>query len=172
MTIATSRTLIVPYTEQLEHDFILLNCCATNRAEMNGPHSISSAKRLFQELLVGEKHFARAVIDNSTREFIGHLAISNYEGEFELCFLIDKAHWGKGIATEVLRPFFSMACFELEIGDVFATVNTHHEASIKLLEKLGFNYQETKQDSFGPYYHYQFLTVAESTSYAAVAQSA
>lgn len=39
MTIATSRTLLVPYTEQLEHDFIKLNCCPINRAEMNGLHS-------------------------------------------------------------------------------------------------------------------------------------
>ncbi|MEL0611443.1 GNAT family N-acetyltransferase, partial [Vibrio echinoideorum] len=43
MTIATSRTLVVPYPEQLEHDFIKLNCSHINRAEMNGPHSITSA---------------------------------------------------------------------------------------------------------------------------------
>lgn len=49
MTIATSRTLLVPYTEQLELDFIKLNCCPINRAEMNGPHSVASAKYLFKK---------------------------------------------------------------------------------------------------------------------------
>ncbi|MGF1753328.1 GNAT family N-acetyltransferase [Vibrio makurazakiensis] len=172
MTIATSRALLVPYTESLEHDFIVLNCCSTNRAEMNGSHSIKSAKHQFKELLEGELHFSRAVLDSRTREYIGHLSILLVDGQYELTYLIDKAHWGKGIASEVLRPFFSLACFELGINEVIATVNAHHDASIKLLKKLGFVYQATKKDTFGPYYLYQFLDGKTSTSYVAVAQSA
>jgi len=172
MTIATSRTLLVPYTEQLEHDFIVLNCCSVNRAEMNGPHTLKTAKRLFSEILSREKHFARAVIDNNTREYIGHLAITQFDGENELVFLIDKAFWNKGIASEVLRPFFSMACFELNIGHVMATVSVDHQASIRLLEKLGFTQQAIKKDAYGPYYLYHFNDGKSSTSYEVVAQSA
>ncbi|MDN3613615.1 MAG: GNAT family N-acetyltransferase [Vibrio gallaecicus] len=174
MTIATSRALLVPYTEHLEHDFILLNCCPINRLEMNGPHTLASAKRVFENLITDNQSFTRAIIDNKTREYIGHLFVTQSEGKHELGYIINKEYWNEGLATEVLRPFFTMACFELDLSEVFATVNIDHVPSIKLLEKLGFVQQEAKQDQFGPYYLYQYSAYGSkaTTSYGAVAQSA
>ena len=93
MTIATSRTLLVPYTEQLQHDFIKLNCCPINRAEMNGPHSIASAKLLFQEILQDNAGFCRAIIHNQSREYLCHVFVSSEVGQRELGFILDKEFW-------------------------------------------------------------------------------
>ncbi|KZX62696.1 acetyltransferase [Vibrio sp. HI00D65] len=172
MTIATSRTLLVPYTEQLQHDFIKLNCCPINRAEMNGPHSIASAKQLFQEILQDNAGFCRAIIHNQTREYLGHVFISSEEGKHELGFILDKEYWNQGFASEVLKPFFNLVCFEERLTNVFATVNVGHNPSIKLLEKLGFVFKETKQDQFGPYHEYRYTAYCDVTFYEAVAQTA
>ena len=174
MTIATARTLIVPYTEQLELDFIKLNCCPVNRAEMNGPHTISSAKRLFQHILSDQEGFARAILNNQTREYMGHIFISHSEGRDELGFILDKRFWNQGIASEVAKPFFNMARFEADLNEVVATVNVTHNPSIKLLDKLGFEFAGTKQDEFGPYHEYRYSELSEKkiTFYEAAAQNA
>ncbi|MEZ8010865.1 MULTISPECIES: GNAT family N-acetyltransferase [Vibrio] len=172
MTIATSRTLLVPYTEQLQHDFIKLNCCPVNRSEMNGPHSIASAKFLFQEILQDNVGFCRAIIHNQTREYLGHVFISSEEGRHALGFILDKEYWNRGFASEVLKPFLSLVCFEERLTNVVATVNVGHNPSIKLLEKLGFEFKETKQDSFGPYHEYSYNAHCDVTFYEAVARTA
>ncbi len=74
----------------------MLNCCAKNRAQMNGPHTVSSAKRLFEKVINHEGIYSMAVLDSQTREYMGHLFISQDGDIPELGFIFDKAHWGKG----------------------------------------------------------------------------
>ncbi|WP_299688394.1 GNAT family N-acetyltransferase [uncultured Vibrio sp.] len=172
MTIATSRTVLVPYTDQLQHDFIKLNCCPINRAQMNGRYSIASAKHLFQEILQDNVGFCRAIIHNQTRDYLGHLCVSSQGGQHELGFILDKEYWKQGFASEVLKPFFNLVCFEKQLTNVVATVNVGHSPSINLLERLGFVLKETKQDLFGPYLEYRYSADSEVTFYEAVAQTA
>ncbi len=158
MTIVTRRSLLVPYNESLQSDFLLLNCCAKNRAEMNGPHTVSSAKQLFSRMLHDETIYARAVLDSQTRDYMGHVFISTLDGLPELGYIFDKLYWGKGIASEVLVSFFNRAVRDLNLTQVMATVNSGHEPSIKLLNKLGFELVAHKQDAFGPYDEYRFTS--------------
>ncbi len=158
MTIVTRRTLLLPYHESFKLDFIKLNCCAQNRAEMNGPHTVSSALDLFERVTSGSDIYSMAVLDNGTRDYIGHLFISDLSSQPELGFIIDKAYWGEGIATEVLKAFFPKALKELGIDRVSATANTHHQASIQLLKKLGFEQTKTSKDLYGPYYEFEFTS--------------
>ena len=160
MTIVTRRSLLVPYNESLQSDFLLLNCCAKNRAEMNGPHTVSSAKQLFERVLHDRNIYARAVLDSQTREYMGHIFISDLDTQPELGYLFDKAFWGKGIATESLAAFFPKAVRDLNLTHVIATSNVDHQASIKLLKKLGFQFISHKRDTFGPYDEFLFTSDA------------
>lgn len=160
MTIATRRTLLLPYNESLQSEFLMLNCCAKNRAEMNGPHTVASAKQLFQKLLHDPNLYSMAVLDNTTREYIGHVFISNLDGVPELGFIFDKLYWGKGLASEALKAFFPKALRERQIEKVIASVNLHHAPCLRLLQKLGFVIREEKQDGFGPYYELEFTSDA------------
>ncbi|MEF1305962.1 GNAT family N-acetyltransferase, partial [Vibrio owensii] len=54
--------LLLPYNESLQLEFVMLNCCAKNRAEMNGPHTVSSAKQLFEKILDDENVHSMAVL--------------------------------------------------------------------------------------------------------------
>ncbi len=155
MTIATRRTLLVPYTEELMGDFIRLNCCPINRAEMNGPHKPKSAMTLFENVLRMSQQTpmsAMAVLDISNREFIGHVFVAQEESDYELGFIFDKSVWGKGIATEVLSAYLPIAIYRMDLQRIIATVNTHHTPSKKLLERLGFSVTSEKADEYGPYY--------------------
>jgi RimJ/RimL family protein N-acetyltransferase/acyl dehydratase len=49
-------------------------------------------------------------------------------------YWLDKAYWGKGIATEALRQFLEV----VEARPIFAYVARHNLASIRVLQKCGF----------------------------------
>ena len=158
MTIVTRRSLLVPYNESLQSEFLVLNCCAINRAQMNGPHTVSSAKQLFSKVMTDSTIYARAVLDSQTRDYMGHMFISDLDSEPELGYIFDKAFWGRGIASEALQAFFPKAIRDLQLDHVVATANIDHEPSISILKKLGFKLQGTKSDTFGPYYEFHFTS--------------
>ncbi|ROV59897.1 N-acetyltransferase [Vibrio ponticus] len=158
MTIATRRVLLVPYNDSLLSDFVVLNCCVKNRAQMNGPYTVSKAREVFQSILTDNTRYTRAVLDNFTREYIGHISIHDIATEPELVFIFDKAYWGQGIATEALGAFFTKAMRDLNLVSVRATANVDHFASIRILEKLGFEKKGLNSDAYGPFYEFQFTS--------------
>lgn len=163
MTIVTRRSLLVPYNESLQSEFLMLNCCAVNRAQMNGAHTVASAKKLFEKVLGDRNIYAMAVLDSYSREFIGHVFISDLDSQPELGYIFDKNYWGRGIASEVMQAFFPKAVRDLNLTKVIATANVGHESSVRILAKLGFTLTAHKQDTFGPYDEYLFTSdVAEA----------
>ncbi len=160
MAIVTRRMLLLPYDESLQLEFVMLNCCAKNRAEMNGPHTVASAKELFEKILDDGNTHSLAVFESASREYMGHIFISQLNSNPELGFIFDKAYWGKGLATEALKAFLPKACRELGLNKVTATVNCGHQASIAVLEKLGFTKISESKDLYGPYFEMEFTSDA------------
>ncbi len=156
MTIATRRLLLIPYNESLQSDFLMLHCCAKNRAEMNGPHTVASAKQLFHQVMHDPTLYALAVLDQTSREYIGHVFVCHLDKKPELGFIFDKYYWNKVIGSEALKAFFPKALYECQLETITATVNTQHIASIKILQKLGFQLSGERSDGYGPFYEYVF----------------
>ncbi|MCQ8200669.1 GNAT family N-acetyltransferase, partial [Vibrio parahaemolyticus] len=63
--------------------FVMLNCCAKNRAEMNGTHTVESAKQLFEKLLDDENIYSMAVVESTSRDSLWRVFISQRECERE-----------------------------------------------------------------------------------------
>ena len=147
MIIATHRTLLVPYNESLQSEFLMLNYCTMNRMQMDDYHTVSSAKPLFQRILHDPNIYALAVLDNHSRDYIGHVCIYHLDERPELGFLFDKAYWGQGIGSEVLKAFLPKALHDLNLHQVTTTVECNHIPSIRIVEKLGF---ERLRDSAYP----------------------
>ncbi|GAK24231.1 LOW QUALITY PROTEIN: acetyltransferase [Vibrio sp. JCM 19052] len=167
MTIVTRRMLLLPYNESLQLEFVMLNCCAKNRAEMNGPHTVSSAKQLFEKILDDENVHSMAVLESTSRDYMGHVFISNLDHEPELGFIFDKAYWGKGLATEALKAFSRKRAVSLGYTKSKQNVNSHHKASMAVLEKLGFTKTRESKDLYGPYFEMEFtsdVAVGESSA--------
>ncbi len=152
--------LLLPYDESLQLEFVMLNCCAKNRAAMNGPHTVASAKELFEKLLDDRNTYSLAVLESTSRDYMGHLFISHLNSKPELGFIFDKAYWGKGLATEALKAFLPKACHELGLNTVTATVNCGQQASLVVLEKLGFVKTKESKDLYGPYFELEFTNDA------------
>ncbi|MBU2895765.1 GNAT family N-acetyltransferase [Vibrio hepatarius] len=147
MIIATHRTLLVPYNESLQSEFLMLSYCTMNRIQMDDYHTVSSAKPLFQRILHDPTIYALAVLDNHSRDYIGHVCIYRLGESPELGFLFDKAYWGQGIGSEVLKAFLPKALLDLNLRQLVTTVDCNHIPSIRIVEKLGF---ERLSDSVYP----------------------
>src|SRR5256886_15542728 len=64
-------------------------------------------------------------------------------GEPNIGYWLGKTHWGKGIASAALAQFFT----KIEARPVYAHVAKHNFASIRVLQKCGF--QLAREDICG-----------------------
>ena len=67
---------------------------------------------------------------------LDHLDIQNRRAE--IGFVLRKDLWGRGYMSEALRTLLRFAFEELALHRIEADVDPHNEASIRLLERLGF----------------------------------
>ena len=64
----------------------------------------------------------------------GHVTSFEFEGHREVGYWIDRAFWGRGVATRALAAFLR----EETRRPLFAGVAPHNAGSIRVLEKCGF----------------------------------
>jgi RimJ/RimL family protein N-acetyltransferase len=84
-----------------------------------------------------------AVILKETGVFIGLCWLVPgplLDNEIELGYRYVRSAWGKGYATEAGRAVLSEAWERLGIGRVLAMARPQNRASLRVLEKLGFQY--------------------------------
>ena len=67
-------------------------------------------------------------------QVVGHVASFEMFGEREVTYWIDRAYWGKGIATQALKALLA----SIEIRPIYARAAQDNKASIRVLEKCGF----------------------------------
>ena len=59
-------------------------------------------------------------------------------GRAEIGYVLGRAHWGQGLMLEAMRGFVDHAFDTLGLRRLEADVNPLNEASVRLLERLGF----------------------------------
>ncbi len=59
----------------------------------------------------------------------------------DLFFIFDRAHWGRGLATELVQAAIAAAFRHPEVGTIYATVQPANRASMRVLEKIGMRPQ-------------------------------
>lgn len=86
------------------------------------------------------------VLEKGTGELIGAAGFNLHglNGQAELIYHFSKRNWGKGFATEAARVCIELARKRPEIGLLYASAAPANEGSLKVLEKVGFNYIELK----------------------------
>ena len=71
-------------------------------------------------------------------EVAGNIVSWNSGGKRELGYWIDRAYWGRGVATAALSAFL---CLE-QMRPLYAGVAKHNAGSLRVLEKCGFTFSE------------------------------
>jgi|SRR6185503_2826825 len=75
-------------------------------------------------------------------------------GEGALGLYIDKAYWGRGLATEAGFAFIDYSFQQLKLNLIVTAIDTRNEVSIHVIEKLGFTLDRTEESSLRSFYHY------------------
>src|SRR5271155_5735281 len=88
-----------------------------------------------------------AVEDKRTGTFLGRIGLHNPEGwpELEVGWLLDRAHWGLGLATEGGRAAMTFAFDRLNLERISSVIHPQNAASIRVSEKLGMRPERTTQ---------------------------
>lgn len=93
------------------------------------------------------RHVARhgisfgAVEEKTSAEVIGLAGMQPHDdGQFELGWWVWKDHWGKGYATEAIRPFVEHAREVMELTRLVAIIDPPNQASKRVAEKIGMHF--------------------------------
>ena len=57
-----------------------------------------------------------------------------------------RSHWGRGIASEAMRAVVRFAFEELDLVHLYALTVTENARSIRLLERLGFQFERVREE--------------------------
>ena len=96
------------------------------------------------------QHWAKLVADESLLKktivvdgaVIGNIGSWTSDGNREVGYWIDRAYWGRGVATAALSAFLQLE----QIRPLHAGVAKHNAASIRVLEKCGFIATDAEPD--------------------------
>ena len=89
-----------------------------------------------------------AVEDKSTQEFVGFGGLRTLLDMPEVVYHFARAHWGKGLATELARASLTYGFDEHGFDRIVAVAKPDNAASIHVMEKLGMHL-ELRTSYFG-----------------------
>jgi ribosomal-protein-alanine N-acetyltransferase len=78
-------------------------------------------------------------------------------GEGTLGFYLARAYWGRGLATEAGRAFVNFGFNELHLARIVTAVQVGNDASLRVLEKLGFLLVRTETGDPRSFHHFELL---------------
>ena len=99
----------------------------------------------WQKILADDSAIARAIVEQG--EVVGNVGSWVADGERLIGYWIGREHWGRGLATRAVADLVA----EIAERPVHACVVEHNRASIRVLEKCGFEVVGTHQPSGEPF---------------------
>ncbi|MEL7249505.1 MAG: GNAT family N-acetyltransferase [Bacteroidota bacterium] len=110
------------------------------RNRMPYPYGLTDAEKFIEQVIKEETSAVRAIIQDETiKGLVGlHAAQDVYTGTAELGYWIGEAYWGQGLASEAVRLISQIGFKELGLRRIYASVYEHNLASMRVLEKNGF----------------------------------
>lgn len=117
-----------------------------------GPNTIE-ATRGFVAMVIDRpadgKEFGFAITLRDSGQLIGSLGIGVWSEEHrrgELGYVLNRAYWSQGFATEATRRLVRFGFDELDLHRIEATCHPDNRASARVLEKAGFQFEGRLRD--------------------------
>jgi ribosomal-protein-alanine N-acetyltransferase len=103
-----------------------------------------------------------ATILKPARQYIGRCGIyphfkpggGVFEGQAALGLYIATEYSGRGFATEAGRAFVKLGFDELKLSRIVTAIDTRNDASVRVIEKLGFKLVATETGDPRSFYHF------------------
>ena len=87
-----------------------------------------------------------ATIHKETGKFIGRCGLLPWEIdgelEIEIAYLIDKAYWGQGLATEAAKGILHYGFEQLNLSRLICLIDPDNIASQRVAEKIGMSLEK------------------------------
>lgn len=95
-----------------------------------------------------------ATIHKDTGEFIGRCGLLPWtidgRNEVEVAYLLDKAYWGQGLATEAALGIVRYAFEQLQLSRLICLIDAENQASQAVAGKIGMRFEKDMIDDKGP----------------------
>jgi len=143
--------------EDLAALFLLYRDPAIRAYFPDGTRTLDETRRELEWFQHGHPAFPelglRATIDRNIGEFLGRCGLLPWEiegrSEVELAYLIDKARWGEGLATEASRAIALYAKNTLGLGRLICFIAPGNLASVRVATKVGMAFERELRDARG-----------------------
>ena len=171
-SITTERLLLSLYKTDEKKDFVAL---FTDESVMKyvdkGVLKVGQAESLWNKL-VNEfypqgKNTIYAVFTKEDSHYAGQAWIRPRPGKpegWEIGYVLKKDAWGKGYATEIARGLIKFGFEQLNLPEVFATIDDENLDSIKVAEKAGMSFLRYEFDEDGRFSVYSVKNYSEKLS--------
>jgi len=115
------------------------------------PYTEQDAKEFISATLSAEKDSQYAFAITFDGKVIGSIGVFRKENVHrftaELGYYIAENYWGKGIMTEAVRQMCAYVFENTDIMRIFAEPFAFNQASCRVLEKAGFQYEGTQRQN-------------------------
>ena len=93
-----------------------------------------------------------AVFAKTDERYIGHCSIRprpEKKDDWEIGYILKKEEWGRGFASEIAARLIRYGFENLNLPEVFATIDDDNFGSIKVAEKTGMSFSHFEYDEQG-----------------------
>jgi ribosomal-protein-alanine N-acetyltransferase len=105
-----------------------------------------------------------AIIYKETDQFIGRCGLLPWiidgRQEVEVAYMLDKAYWGQGLATEAARAIVEYAFDQLGYSRIIVLVDRDNAASIRVATRIGMTFEKEGEDEKGPFLLYSMTKLS------------
>ncbi|MEU9304061.1 GNAT family N-acetyltransferase [Streptomyces sp. NPDC048269] len=150
----TERLLLDPYTPEDEEDFVaLFQDTRVSQWMGDGPASEAADRALFGRIFT--KVYAQGLFDvwavRRDGLLVGHAEIkpTDIAGGHEIIYALAPSAWGLGLGTELAEAVIAHGFGTLGLTRVHATVAASNEASLALLDRIGFAHVRDVEEDDG-----------------------
>ena len=169
ITLETERLLFRPHEPADLEAFCAMEADPDVRRYVGGaPRPREDAERRFREGLnqpTSNRMRMWATVYKPEGLYIGRCGVYPHfgsggriiEGEGTLGFYLARAYWGRGLATEAGRAFVDFGFNELRLSRIVTAIDTRNAASVRVVEKLGFQLASTEVGEPRSFYHFELL---------------
>ena len=132
-------------------------------------HPREEIERRFHETWLLPKQLGLlATVFKPDQAYIGRTGLYPYRtedgeivaGEATLAFYLARPYWGRGIATEAGQAFIEHGFRDLGLAKIHAGMNAANLASVRVIEKLGFNWVRSGGDATVRFHDYELINPA------------
>ncbi len=107
----------------------------------SGPHASVEQTRDYLRFnaATGQGHLCWAIAEAGTDRALGWVTlIDRRPGVAEIGYILNRGHWGGGIAREAVAAVIDFAFSQRDLRRIYADTDPDNRGSVALLERLGF----------------------------------